>query len=107
MTTARADRKAQQYYLANPDVPIPDHVDMSIEFQECHCSLVRRCDMCREGDDRRAQLQVDPVVEGGPAVPAAWSADNDVNPACGCHLRSKCMQCSGCTGCDGCYCGEE
>lgn len=31
----------------------------------------------------------------------------DVNPICGCHIRSRCPSCTGCTGCDACYCGED
>lgn len=77
--------------------------DHSVEEGECWCSLVYRCQLC--GPPERPK--VDPVVEGGPAVPTPYTATNDVNPVCGCHLRSKCSACSGCTGCDGCYCGED
>ncbi len=43
---------------------------------------------------------------GGADGPARWSGEHDCNPACGCHLASKCLSCGACTGCDGCYCGE-
>lgn len=42
----------------------------------------------------------------GPAIPAPYTPDNDVNPACGCHRRSQCLGCGACTSCDACYCGE-
>jgi hypothetical protein len=47
------------------------------------------------------------VATGGPALPAPYTPDNDVNPICGCHLRSRCDGCGTCTSCDGCYCGED
>ncbi|MFE7968230.1 hypothetical protein ACFU0X_35250 [Streptomyces cellulosae] len=39
---------------------------------------------------------------------SSWTGDphNDVNPACGHHLRSLCGGCGVCTTCDGCYCAE-
>lgn len=43
----------------------------------------------------------------GAAVPAAFTATNDVNPICGHHRGSACAACSGCMSCDGCYCGED
>ncbi|MFI1962422.1 hypothetical protein ACH46L_31645 [Streptomyces althioticus] len=45
--------------------------------------------------------------DGGPWV-SAWTGDphNDVNPACGHHLRALCGGCGVCTSCDGCYCAE-
>lgn len=41
------------------------------------------------------------------AVPAYFTASNDVNPICGCHLGARCDGCGVCTTCDGCYCGED
>lgn len=79
--------------------------DTSIADQECQCSLVERCALCRSGGGE--PITVDPVRPDGPAVPVAYSASNDVNPSCGCHLRSKCGGCGSCTSCDGCYCPEE
>uniref|UniRef100_UPI002ED20B4A hypothetical protein n=1 Tax=Streptomyces cellulosae TaxID=1968 RepID=UPI002ED20B4A len=45
--------------------------------------------------------------DGGPWV-SAWTGDphNDVNAACGHHLRALCGGCGVCTSCDGCYCAE-
>ncbi|MFC7639636.1 hypothetical protein ACFQWA_28065 [Streptomyces thermogriseus] len=45
--------------------------------------------------------------DGGPWV-TAWTGDpyNDVNAACGHHLRALCGGCGVCTTCDGCYCAE-
>ncbi|MFB8044175.1 hypothetical protein ACFC8F_23175 [Streptomyces hydrogenans] len=44
---------------------------------------------------------------GEPAV-SVWTGDphNDVNPACGHHLKLLCGGCAVCTACDGCYCAE-
>lgn len=46
--------------------------------------------------------------DGGPWV-SSWSGDpfNDVNPACGHHLRALCGGCGVCVKCDGCYCVER
>jgi hypothetical protein len=86
--------------------PLP--VDTSIQHHQCECSVLRMCRLClTEGDSGRETVHVDPVRPGGPAVPTPYTASNDVNPVCGCHLRSKCGACSGCTSCDGCYCGED
>lgn len=42
-----------------------------------------------------------------PRMPAIESDGNDVNPICGCRLKSLCVGCGVCTSCDGCYCGED
>jgi hypothetical protein len=84
--------------------------DTSVENHECDCSRIYTCQLCRSQgalDDHSESIQVDPVQPGGPAVPASYTASNDVNPVCGCHLRSKCMGCGVCTSCDGCYCYED
>jgi len=40
-----------------------------------------------------------------------WAPDPgyaaDVNPICGCHIRSRCTGCGCCTWCEGCYCHED
>jgi hypothetical protein len=45
--------------------------------------------------------------DGGPSI-STWSEshENDVNAACGHHLRALCRACGVCTTCDGCYCAE-
>ncbi|MFG3223089.1 hypothetical protein [Streptomyces sp. NPDC048185] len=45
--------------------------------------------------------------DGGPWV-SSWTGDsfNDVNAACGHHLKALCGGCGVCTTCDGCYCAE-
>ncbi|MFJ8628951.1 hypothetical protein ACIRD3_39725 [Kitasatospora sp. NPDC093550] len=43
----------------------------------------------------------------GAAVPATFTATDDVNPVCGHHRGSACAACAGCMSCDGCYCGED
>lgn len=69
-----------------PEVSQPD---TSIRDNECHCSLVRRCALCRRA---------------GPTT----SAYNDgVNIACGCPQLSKCDFCSCCDICVGCHCNED
>jgi len=37
----------------------------------------------------------------------SYTAEHDVNPICGCHIRSRCVGCTSCTSCDGCYCDEH
>lgn len=86
-----------------PPLTYAETTDRSIETDECWCSLIYRCKRC--GPPERPKI--DPPVDGGPAVPTPYTATNDVNPTCGCHLRSKCSACGGCTGCDACYCGED
>ena len=44
--------------------------------------------------------------DGAPALPTPYSPDNDVDPICGHHRRSRCASCGSCATCDGCYCGE-
>ncbi|TNC19085.1 hypothetical protein [Amycolatopsis alkalitolerans] len=55
---------------------------------------------------------------GEPAVPGTYSYEDDVDPICGHHKRSRCQQCGSCTSCDAryrycctscdaCYCGED
>lgn len=46
-------------------------------------------------------------TEGGPATPSSYRQYDDVNPVCGCHMRSRCASCASCTSCDSCYCGED
>jgi hypothetical protein len=31
----------------------------------------------------------------------------DVNPICGCHIRTRCPDCRCCRSCEGCYCHED
>lgn len=64
---------------------------------ECQASLVFPC----PADTELRQYGTEP------AVPAAYTSADDVNPICGCHRRSQCRGCGGCTSCDGCYCGED
>jgi len=70
-------------------------------FQECECSLIRRCKTCTDAENARIDYT------GGAAVPAPYTDHDDVNPVCGHHKRNLCLQCGACTTCDGCYCGEE
>jgi hypothetical protein len=57
-------------------------------------------------DEGRVHYSLD-HARGGALGPASWTSDNDVNPICGCHLASRCLNCRCCTNCEGCYCGEE
>lgn len=38
--------------------------------------------------------------------PSHYTAEHDVNPLCGHHLKDKCADCGVCVVCDGCYCAE-
>jgi hypothetical protein len=51
-------------------------------------------------DTYREPMFAEPTVDADGGV-------NDVNPACGCHIRSKCVGCQVCTSCEGCYCNED
>lgn len=65
------------------------------------------CDRCQDPELVAIEERERRERAGGPALPDTYTADNDVNPICGCHRRSKCVGCGQCTNCDGCYCGEE
>lgn len=63
--------------------------DTSIRDNECHCSIIQRCALCRRSG----------------ATTSAY--DDGINPACG-HLRkSKCDACGCCEFCVGCHCNED
>lgn len=51
-------------------------------------------------DTYREPTYAEPTVDADGMV-------HDVNPVCGCHIRSKCEGCQVCTNCDGCYCNED
>lgn len=69
--------------------PEPVQPDTSIRDNECQCSLMERCALCRRAG-------------------ATTSAYNDgINPACGDPQKSTCDGCGSCTICVGCHCDED
>ena len=62
--------------------------DTSIADDECQCSLIERCALCkRSGATTNAYV-------------------TDVDPICGCR-KNRCGGCGVCRTCEGCYCGED
>ena len=69
--------------------PEPVQPDTSIRDNECQCSIIERCALCRRSGSTTSAY------------------DDGINPVCGDLLKSKCDYCGCCRTCVGCHCNED